>query len=140
MNQTEHEKRQEQRDAEKQRLKDAEDTRLKAVYDSLAGQYTAAHGEVTPAAQTLLEKAAYLEMLHEKAQRDLEEGGLRESYAISTYRNGTRESKALGMLIKIANQQTKLLRELRLLPGGRKQADNEDPDGDDEPEHDIDDY
>ena len=108
------------------------------IKDRLIKQYEAAHGEVTDAARLLLDKAAYLELLADEAERELNERGLRESYPISTYRNGSRENKSLGMLLKIQTQQARLLRELRLLPGGRKSAADEADD--DEPSDDIGDY
>ena len=114
------------------------EARKAPIRDRLLRQYEAAHGEVTDAARLLLDKAAYLELLADEAERELNERGLRESYPISTYRNGSRENKSLGMLLKIQTQQAKLLRELRLLPGGRKSAADEADD--DEPSDDIGDY
>ena len=114
------------------------EARKAPIRDRLIKQYEAAHGEVTDAARLLLDKAAYLELLADEAERELNERGLRESYPISTYRNGSRENKSLGMLLKIQTQQARLLRELRLLPGGRKAAADEADD--DEPSDDIGDY
>ena len=120
-----------------QRQADVE-ARKAPIRDRLVKQYEGIHGEVTDAARLLLDKAAYLELLADEAERELNERGLRESYPISTYRNGSRENKSLGMLLKIQTQQAKLLRELRLLPGGRKAATDEADD--DEPSDDIGDY
>lgn len=114
------------------------EARKAPIRDRLIKQYEGIHGEVTDAARLLLDKAAYLELLADEAERELNERGLRESYPISTYRNGSRENKSLGMLLKIQTQQARLLRELRLLPGGRKSAADEADD--DEPSDDIGDY
>ena len=95
------------------------------IRERLVKQYEGIHGEVTDAARLLLDKAAYLDLLADEAGRELNDRGLRESYAISTYRTGSRENKSLEMLLKIQTQQAKLLRELRLLPGGRKSAADE---------------
>lgn len=119
------------------RLADME-ARKAPVLERLVKQFEQTHGEVSDAARLLLEEAAYLEVIAGEAKAGIAELGLRESYAISTYRNGSRENKNLGMLLKIQSQQAKLLRELRLLPGGRKAAP-EDAD-DDEPADDIGDY
>lgn len=100
--------------------------KTKAVYDRLCEQFTQAHGEVSPAADALILKAAYLEGLHDDAVAALNKDGLREKYPVSNYRTGTRENKALGMLLKIEGQQAKLLRDLKLLPGARG-APKEEP-------------
>ena len=106
------------------------------VRKKLIAQYNEKHGEVTDAAMLLIEKAAYLEALHEEAQGRLESKGLQEKYAVSTYRSGERENKSLGQMLKIEAAQAKLLRELKLLPGNRATASEEVDDGDD----DIDNY
>lgn len=126
------------RAAEKAQRQAEMEEKKRPVQDRLVRQYEAEHGEVTDAALLLIDEAAYLEVLLEEARSGLTEGGLRESYPVSTYRNGSRENRNLGMLLKLQSQQAKLLRELRLLPGGRKgKADG--PEGD-EPDDDISDY
>lgn len=107
-----------------------------AMYARLRAQYEGAHGEVTPAADELLQKIAYLEKLAMQAKDELDSDGLRESYAVSNYRSASRENKALGMLLKIEAQQSKLLKDLKLLPGGRQAKDEPD----DDPDEDIDNY
>ena len=111
--------------AEAEKREADEEARKAPIRERLVKQYEGIHGEVTDAARLLLDKAAYLDLLADEAGRDLNDRGLRESYAISTYRNGSRENKSLEMLLKIQTQQAKLLRELRLLPGGRKSAADE---------------
>lgn len=99
---------------------------LKRIYDGLAAQYQAAHGDLTPASTLLLEKAAYNEYLHDQAVRQLDDKGLREKYPVSAYRQGERENKALGQMIKLQAAQTKLLRELKLLPGRAASAEEDE--------------
>ena len=111
--------------AEAEKREADEEARKAPIRERLVKQYEGIHGEVTDAARLLLDKAAYLDLLADEAGRELNDRGLRESYAISTYRNGSRENKSLEMLLKIQTQQAKLLRELRLLPGGRKSAADE---------------
>lgn len=108
---------------------------MRATYDRLRQQYEEAHGPVTAASDGLLEKAAYLEGLHDLAVKELAGKGLREKYMVSSFATGTRENKALGQLMKIQTQQTRLLKELKLLPGARASKEAQD----DEPE-DINDY
>ena len=99
-------------------------------------QYRRTHGEVTAAAEELIEMLCQLDVLHREAVKDLEAMGLREPYNVTKYNKGTRENKALGPLLKIQTQKARLLRELRLLPGSRKGADREDEDvEDDELDH-----
>lgn len=113
------------------------DAEMKAVYDGLHAQFESAHGPVTEAADGLLLKLAYLEALHRLAVAELQGKGLREKYSVSSFTSGTRENKALGQMMKIQAQQTRLLKELRLLPAARV-APKEDRD--DDARHDIDDY
>ena len=70
------------------------EARKAPIRDRQLRQYEGIHGEVTDAACLLLDKAAYLELLADEAGRELNERGLRESYPISTYRNGSREIKS----------------------------------------------
>lgn len=110
---------------------------MKAAYEKLLAQFEAAHGPVTEAADSLLLKLGYLEALHQQAVADLQFKGLREKYQVSSFSSGTRENKALGQMMKIQAQQVKLLKELKLLPGGRTEPREDRDDGS---EQDIDDY
>lgn len=102
----------------------------------LTEAYEIKHGRLPDAAaQSVLEKAAYLETLIVQANESLDAKGLREEYPFSSRKSGTRENKALGQYLKLTAQQTKLLRELRLLPGSRAARS-----ADDEPDNDLDDY
>lgn len=109
---------------------------MDAIYNRLSEQYVATHGEVSVAADMLLQKAAYLEWLHHKAAQHLNDKGLRERYQVSTYQTGERENKSLGQMIKLQAQQARLLKELHLLPTKRAAPVDE---GDDD-EQDISDY
>lgn len=101
--------------------------------DALSRQYEAVNGEISPAAQTLLDAFHRLELLRLEADESLESKGLKD-----TYYNGrqtlTRENKAFTQLCKAVAAQTKLMQALKLLPGGRRAAheNDEDEDGDDE--------
>lgn len=109
--------------------------KMKAVFERLLLQYETAHGPVTEAAEGLLLKIAYLELLHDQAITDLGYG-LREKYMVSSFTSGTRENKALGQLMKIQTQQTRLLKELKMLPGAKATGHGSQDDELD----DIDDY
>jgi hypothetical protein len=111
------------------------DETMAGAYAKLREQFEAVHGEMTAAAEGLLQKAAYLEGLHQLAVQELTGKGLREKYMVSSFTAGTRENKALGQLIKIQTQQARLLKELKLLPDTPRNAKAKE----DEPE-DINDY
>jgi len=111
------------------------DEAMKAVYKGLRAQFEAAQGPVTEAADSLLLKYAYLEALHSLAVKEINGKGLREKYMVSSWTSGTRENKALGQMMKIQTQQTRLLKELKMLPTARAQKEDRD-----DAEDDIDNY
>lgn len=112
------------------------DEKSKAAYEELLKQYEAAHGPVTPAADCLILKVVYLEGLHDQAVGEITDKGLREQYKVSTYQSGTRENKALILAMKLQTQQSRLLKDLKLLPGAKVTA----PETEDDGAHDINDY
>lgn len=103
-------------------------------YKRLMDQYVQEHGDMQPAAEGVIRTAAVLEQLKADAQADIASRGLRE-----VYRNGNqrveRDNKSFAQFLKAADQQSKLLQRLRLLPTGRgtKAAEDEE-DGDEEDE------
>lgn len=112
----------------------------KAYYERIAEQYRQTHGELTPAADGVIQTAALLEMLKEKARADIASKGLRE-----TVRNGRqaflRENKSLGQLLKLSTSQAALLQTLKLLPSRRTAPKDEDEDEEDgDPADELNDY
>lgn len=100
---------------------------MQELKERLMDECARVHGEngVTFSLELLVDKYIYLETLVRQARNELDESGIREKYSVSKYQTGRRENKAIGVLVKLEAQQTKILRELKLLPGGRGKTEDE---------------
>lgn len=105
--------------------------------EKLVTQFETMHGVLTYAAEQLIERYLFCEKLRLEAVKELEENGIRERYLVGRYQTGTRENKSLAILLKLEKQQLLILKDLGLLPNGRKRVKDEEQDDD---EDDIDNY